>query len=286
VPDSDVLRVGFRCSDPRLAQTLANSLGEHAIAWHIDKYRQSGNVSFLQEQVERAREQVEQTEQELSEARSRLNLISIDERRKLLVENQFRARARLNEIVARRAATSAGMRSLGGMSSTQMLGAVRPQLLNLSAERGALGAEEAEVRKQVAAYDQELAALNDHEHEIKGMERRMESRVAAYSQLMNSLQQARTHDAKQHARIANVVIIQSAALPLEPVKPRKWFLILLSTGGALLLVLAWAFVLEFNDTSFGSEAELRAGLGAEVLGTIPRTRWSPPKERGERRVQA
>lgn len=286
VPESDVLRVGFRCSDPKLAQTLANVLGEHAIIWHTDKYRQSGNVPFLQEQVEQAREQVEQAERELAEARSRLNLISIDDRRKLLVESQFRVRARLNEIAARRAATAAGRRQLSAVEHNQVLGAVRPQLLTRSAEKHALDAEEAEVQKQVVAYDWELAALNEHEHEIRGLERRMDSRAVAYTQLMNSLQQARTHDAKQHARIANVVTVQSAALPLEPVKPRKWFLILLSTGGGLLLVLAWVFLVEFNDSSFGSEAELRAALGAEVLGTIPRTRWGSPKEIGERRAQA
>jgi len=119
VPDSDVVKVGFRCSDPALARRLADVFCERTISWHIDKLTQPGSLPFYQEQVEKARAALEDVEQKYAAERSRLDLIGAEERSTLLVRHELESKARLNEINARKAALDAGIAQLENTLATE-----------------------------------------------------------------------------------------------------------------------------------------------------------------------
>ena len=115
VPDSDVLRVGLRVSDPVLAKRFAETLSELALAWHDEKFRQSGNFSFFGAQVKKAGGDLERLEKELALTRQELNLISIEDQRLLIIKNRFQSQADLNGIYERIAGIKAGISKINAM---------------------------------------------------------------------------------------------------------------------------------------------------------------------------
>jgi uncharacterized protein involved in exopolysaccharide biosynthesis len=344
IPDSDVLRIGIRMNDPALAQKFSHLYSEMALAWHFEKFRQTGNLSFFQDQADQSSDELAKLEKDLATMRHDMNLIGIAERRALIIESRFQFEARLNTVLANLAANHAEMRridmlltnepatatltretsinplhqqvvdkigelelrrvsdagkltpqsrtlrdmddTLDGWKShlTQIpeqqeisvvegLNSVHQRLrqkqVDLAAETAALSAEAEVLRQRIAAYDSDLNNLNDGAYKVSDLERRIAAREAVYAQYLRNSEQARVSEAKQQARMANLNIVQSAALPVRPINPRKLFSILLSAGGSLLVSLAWAFAREMNDTSFENEQQIRNALALEPWATLP-----------------
>ena len=344
IPDSDVLRIGIRMNDPAHARKFSHLYSEMALAWHFEKFRQTGNLSFFQTQADQSSDELAKLEKDLATMRHDMNLIGIAERRTLIIESRFQFEARLNTVLANLAANHAGMRRIGmlltnepatatltretsinplhqqvvdkigdlelrrvsdagklspqsrtlrdmddtldgwkshltqipeqqeisvveGLNSVHQ--SLRQKQVDLAAESASLSAEAEVLRQRIVAYDHDLDNLNDGAYKVSDLERRIAAREAVYAQYLRNSEQARVSEAKQQARMANLNIVQSAALPVRPVKPRKLFSILLSAGAALLVSLAWAFAREMNDTSFENEQQVLSALALEPWTTLP-----------------
>lgn len=344
VTDSDVLRVGLRISDPILAHSFAKLLSEMALNWHYEKSRQEGNVIFFNEQAETAAAELDTLQKALAETRHDLNLIGIEEKRKLIIENTFHLQMRLNEILARKSAVIASISTINDMlsSETQMVTisttkesnplreqisekmtalelqraetaikhqekgrvirdidttlsewqkqlkhepekhessvveglntiqqSLRLKLVDLKTENAALTAEEMVVSKNIENYTTNLEAINNGAYRIEDLERLVRTQATVYEQYLKSSELSRASEAKQSAHMANLNIIETASLPIKPIKPKKWLTIMLAGGCGLLLGLAWAFATEMNDNTFSNGVELSRTLALEALSTFP-----------------
>ena len=128
VPDSEAIQLGFRCSNPRLAQHFSNALYEKSVSWYLEKVHEEGNLFFYTQQAQNAQEEVEVIEKELADTLSKFNLIGFEDRKRLLLENQFQAQSRFNEINARIASFNAGLQKLEEMVANE------PPLILISKE--------------------------------------------------------------------------------------------------------------------------------------------------------
>ena len=344
VPDSDVLRVGFRCSDPILSKMFSDRISSMAMTWHFQKYHQPGTFTFFKSQAEKAADDLQNIEKKLSTTRNDLNLIGIEDRKKLIIQHRFQQKSRLNEVRSRIAASEAGIleikkilaleptmmtlskettvnpirqqiseklsdlelkrldasnrlseesRVLKEMDSTikgwrsqlksvpdrqekniveglnNVQQAMREKLLTLQAERASLIEEEKVIERHIADFDNNLKSINEGAYQVEDLERRARVQAATFEQYLKSEELARVPEAKQDARMANLSIVQTATLPVAPVKPRKWFYILLSGAGGLLFAIAWAFANEMNDNTIENEEQLGSELNTRSLGTLP-----------------
>lgn len=113
IPESDVIGVGFRCSDPFLSQKFSQSVCRRAIIWH-DKIRGQSdeNLSFYQDMVAKASEELSDADKKLSAARKDFDLIGAEENKGLLIKFKLEAVERLNGVKQRRAALEAGVSEL------------------------------------------------------------------------------------------------------------------------------------------------------------------------------
>ncbi len=67
VPESDVISVGFRCSDPFLSQKMSRAICRHAISWHDKMRGQSDeNLLFYQHMSDKTRQELSGAEKKLS----------------------------------------------------------------------------------------------------------------------------------------------------------------------------------------------------------------------------
>jgi uncharacterized protein involved in exopolysaccharide biosynthesis len=343
VPDSEAIEIGVRCSSPKIAQAFSNKLYEKSIPWYLKMVHQSGRYEFYKKQSKMALEQVKKIEEVLEETEKKYNLIGLEERKRLLVNSQFEAHARLNAINARSMALEAGLEKLKQLiddeprlivlsnemtknpthqkiseeliglkvkrieastkfhnesrtlsdiddivnyeqnlvdnipqniksSKTEGINPVRQSLwekyLLNSSEWTSLIAEKTIIEEQVLQFENDLQALNKNLYIVNELNRQLQTQTNLYSNLLKNVELARVDEDRQYALLTKITKIQSALLPLSQVKPRKLRYTLFATGIGFILGLAWAFALEFNDTSIGNEIELKKQIDWPILGTV------------------
>jgi uncharacterized protein involved in exopolysaccharide biosynthesis/Mrp family chromosome partitioning ATPase len=172
VPDSDVLRVGLRVSDPVLAKDFAEILSELALSWHSEKFRQSGNFSFFSEQAKKAGADLEKLEKELVVTRQELKIISLEEQRRLIIGNRYQFQANLDGIRARIAGFKAGIERINDMikAEPQMTTLSRASEINPLGEQIAKKITELELSRIDSAgkHVQQSRILGDIDATLKG----------------------------------------------------------------------------------------------------------------------
>lgn len=119
VPDSDIIRVSFRCNDPVLAQKMSLTFLTKAVGWHVAMRTQSQNLLFFQRQAQDSRDRLEGVEKELIAVRRNLDLVGAEDRQKLLIEHQLQVNARLNDIRRQKAALITGIGKLKELLSEE-----------------------------------------------------------------------------------------------------------------------------------------------------------------------
>jgi len=152
--------------------------------------------------------------------------------------------------------------------------AVQSALFTEQATLSSLEAQVATLQKSLADAQAELKALNDAGVRITASMREIEIQEANYRKYSENLEQARIDQAQEIGKISNINVVQSATLPIEPVRPRKMLNLLLGLfvgifGGVML-----AFFCEYLDHSIRTPDEVQEKLQLPTLACIPRVRLS------------
>ena len=140
------------------------------------------------------------------------------------------------------------------------------------------------IRQRIDAYKQDEKSLSgqmanlssrieetpQHEKVIDDMRREYDAGESQFHSLLD-----KQLDAKLAVGLANsetgVVfsIVEPAGVPTVPYSPQRVRLLLMGVAAGLGLGLAMAFVLEQNDTTFGTVDDFQAFTSLPVLGVIP-----------------
>jgi hypothetical protein len=109
---------------------------------------------------------------------------------------------------------------------------------------------------------------------------RLEDRVATDRELYNSFLRAKTSaqigQAVQKTNLGLAVeILEPAAQPLQPERPRKKRILLLALIIGMSLGVGGILLSEYMDTSFRDIAEIERALELRVLGTVPQITENP-----------
>lgn len=147
---------------------------------------------------------------------------------------------------------------------------LRQTMLVKSSELAAAEAQAKETESQLAQYRKRLLDLNDQVYRIKVLERQRESLQETYNLYLKNTELARLDKDRQRARLANLVMVQSAGLPLKPKRPRKWLYLTLAMAGGLILGVGWAFVREAADTTYWNPNDLATDTDIPLLGALDR----------------
>lgn len=140
------------------------------------------------------------------------------------------------------------------------------KLINLEVEANALAAREVALLAVISEREQDLSRLPAQELELARLMREAKVLEELYVLLRTRREEARISEAMQ---TADVQVIDRAAVPTQPVKPR--IKLNIAIGGVLgvFLGVGLAFLLEFMDTTIKSKEDAERVLGLPVLGQIP-----------------
>ncbi|MEG4941308.1 polysaccharide biosynthesis tyrosine autokinase [Microcoleus sp. F4-D5] len=163
---------------------------------------------------------------------------------------------------------------LGGEKLLQnqslQIGEVKPKLIEefikVDVERQGLSERVTILSNALAGYRQRVKVLPKLEKEKRELERKLEEAEADYEELQKKLQQIRITENQQ---VGNARIIQKASVPEEPLRSRKYLLLISGTFLGTLLAVGAAMVLEAQDKSVKTIEEARELFGFTLLGVIP-----------------
>jgi uncharacterized protein involved in exopolysaccharide biosynthesis len=174
LPDSDVLKITFRSSDPLLARDVGNAIAESYVE-HRTKMRQATVENFFVAQADRVGEELRDWEKRLGDLRSRYAVYSVDEQRRLALEAATTSKialkgstTALEKAEARRKNLAAQMQSEPEMVVTEKgwdrnpaLDEIERRLIELNLKRGSMLQNFQESSAAVAGIDLEIQAAKD-----------------------------------------------------------------------------------------------------------------------------
>jgi len=91
IEGSQMLKISYLASDPRLAAAVANAWAEELIAFHLERRAQTGEkaTEFLQGQLKILKQKVEKAEKELVDYARSHNILNIDSRQENVIRQRF-----------------------------------------------------------------------------------------------------------------------------------------------------------------------------------------------------
>ena len=147
------------------------------------------------------------------------------------------------------------------------------QLRQLEMQVGALEAREQQLGQELARYEKKVQGIPEIEQEQTRLKRDYDVNNDIYNNFLRRLEEAKVSKELEASMKGEVFrVLQSAALPLTPSRPKRLPTVLLGVAAGLGLNALLVFLLAQLDTSFQSVDEVQKSLGLKVLAGIPRHR--------------
>jgi uncharacterized protein involved in exopolysaccharide biosynthesis len=148
---------------------------------------------------------------------------------------------------------------------------VEKQRIVAEADLKAQEAKEAEIKEQITRMDREIKNLDLKEKQFQTLNRNASTDETNYKTYLQKFQEALISEDLNRKKIANISIVESAAVPIKPVRPRKTLNIVLSIFLGAIAGLGFAFFLEHNGQCMSTAESVERRIGLPVLASIPVT---------------
>lgn len=284
IRDSYVLDVRLRLGDKALAkEVLASVLAEYE-QQHIRLFRNEVSIAFFTEQRNRARGELDRSQNALREYRRANNISLLDTEKELLLEQYADARRLMTQLLEIETAVDVaaveqiGVASLSSETESPVVREMQLRLLELMLERNrviqSLGPRHPTVQSlheqvrlaqadlneaiqatiriteaKLATNEQRLQQLNDTVSELATLERDVETWADAYERYAEKLEESiiANNLGGDEFRVSSVRVASPPTLPINPVRPNKLLNLALALFGGLVAALGLAFLFDYLD---------------------------------------
>lgn len=206
-------------------------------------------LKFLDEQLPELKKQLDDAEREFNKFRQQYNTINVNKESELYLTQSITLETKKIELKQQQADLVAKYTD------------DHPAMREINAQIAALDS-------QIKSLNNTLKQLPDLQRQYLQLYREVEVKTQLYTALLNSYQQLRIAKAGE---IGNVRIVDTAIKPVEPIKPKKLLILILSIflGGFLGILLA--LLRNIVRTGIKDAQQIENELGLPVYATIPRS---------------
>jgi polysaccharide chain length determinant protein (PEP-CTERM system associated) len=157
---------------------------------------------------------------------------------------------------------------------------MRAELESLDRQTQFKETEEQRLRAQVEEYQRRIEAVPGLESEWAALNRDYDTMQASYRALLGKSEASKRALSLESRQIGESFrVLDRARVPARPVSPKRMQISAIGIGIGLALAIAIAALLEFNDTSFRTEAEVHQVLSVPVLAVVPYVESSEERKR-------
>ncbi|PRD26544.1 UNVERIFIED_CONTAM: ptk [Trichonephila clavipes] len=206
-------------------------------------------LKFLDEQLPELKKQLDDAEREFNKFRQQYNTVDVTKESELYLTQSITLETKKIELQQQQADLAAKYTS------------EHPAMREINAQLSALN-------KQISDLNGTLKRLPDLQRQYLQLYREVEVKTQLYTALLNSYQQLRIAKAGE---IGNVRIVDTAVEPVEPIKPKKLQILILSIflGGFLGTVLA--LLRNMLRTGVKDSTQIEREFDLPVYATVPRS---------------
>jgi polysaccharide biosynthesis transport protein len=124
---------------------------------------------------------------------------------------------------------------------------------------------------QVTSYERSVIVTPERTQEEQRLVQEAESNRNMYNQFLQQSALASINEAFENAKLSGKFeLIEPATRPLQPSKPNRPVLIVLSMIAGIIVGIGTVLLVEHHDHSVRNADEIESLLGLPVLGTVPR----------------
>ncbi|MFV5391015.1 polysaccharide biosynthesis tyrosine autokinase [Acinetobacter towneri] len=248
---SGVLGLNYQGSDKQHITQVLNAILTAYSQQNIERRsaETAQTLKFLEDQLPELKQQLDVAEREFNRFRQQFNTVDVTKESELYLTQSITLetqKAQLEQQVAEAAAKYTNE---------------HPVMQQMHAQLGA-------INKRIAELDGTLKRLPELQRQYLQLFREVEVKQQLYTGLLNSYQQLRIAKAGE---IGNVRIVDTAVEPIEPIKPKKLLILILSVflGGFLGTLLA--LLRNMLRSGIKDSNQIENELDLPVYATVPRS---------------
>jgi len=246
-----VLGLNYRGEDKQHITQVLNAILTAYSQQNIERRtaETAQTLKFLEDQLPELKQQLDVAEREFNRFRQQYNTVDVTKESELYLTQSITLetqKVQLEQQVAEAAAKYTGE---------------HPVMQQMNAQLGA-------INSKIAELDGTLRRLPELQRQYLQLFREVEVKQQLYTGLLNSYQQLRIAKAGE---IGNVRIVDTAVVPIEPIKPKKLIVLILSlfVGGFIGVLLA--LLKNMMRSGIKDAAQIENELDLPVYATVPRS---------------
>ncbi|HGY3871957.1 TPA: polysaccharide biosynthesis tyrosine autokinase [Acinetobacter baumannii] len=206
-------------------------------------------LKFLDEQLPDLKKQLDDAERQFNKFRQQYNTVDVTKESELYLTQSITLETKKAELEQKQAEMAAKYT------------AEHPAMREINGQLAA-------INKQIGELNSTLKQLPDVQRQYLQLYREVEVKTQLYTALLNSYQQLRIAKAGE---IGNVRIVDTAVEPVEPIKPKKLLVLILSVfvGGFIGALIA--LLRNMLRTGIKDSGQIENEMDLPVYATVPRS---------------
>lgn len=259
---SGIIDVALEGTDPKSISSILNAIGHEFIRQNIDKKTEEAGkaLAFLNTQLPELKQELERSESRYNQFRNSHATVDVAEEARITLQQSLHAQTRLVELRQRK---------------DELLTRYQPEHPSLQA----IDFQMAGLKRELSAIETKMRRLPDIEQSVVRLSREVKINTELYTALLSAAQQLRL---ATESKIGSVRLLDTAAVPLKPIKPKRLIIVVLSAMVGLLLGTATAVARKLIYGRIDTPNEIEQELGLPVATTIP---YSVSQERLSAQIQ-
>lgn len=246
---SGIISATLDSPDPKLASRVLNEIGREYVRQNAERKSEEAekSLAFLGKRLPDLKQELEQAETRYNEFRNRRGTVDLGEESKSMLQQSASSQATLAELKQRR---------------EELL--IRFQNGHPTVE--AINQQIREVSRELARIDAKMKTLPAVEQDVLRLSRDVKVNTDLYTALLSASQELRLAAA---SKVGSVRLVDTAAIPVKPVKPKRLLLVVVTGLIGLVLGTLGAYVKKTFSGRIDSPREVEKLLGLPVSATIP-----------------
>lgn len=246
---SGIIGASLQGKNPVLTAAILNEIGDEYVAQNIKRKAAEAEKSlvFLGDLLPQLKSELERAEASYNSMRNKRGTFNLSEESKAYLQDSVATETRLLELKQKRA------------ELVTRFASGHPSLLALDQQIAALNAKVNDMTKQ-------MKSLPDLEQDTLRLMRDVQVNNDLYVGLLNNMQQLKLVKA---GKVGTVRLVDAAAVPEEPVRPKKSIVIALAMTLGVMLGVVVAFVRNALYGGVTDPLDIERHTGLNVYATVP-----------------